>query len=381
MSARHLLAFRLLQDVRNEYGALGIRAGSPQRGMNLRPHLRGLCIPVHLLGWLALLASLVPVGQRLWWALELPGHFRMQLFLCLTLVGVVMLGCRRAVSVAVFTAGALLNAAFWAPLYLPGPEQVTAFAPDMQVRAAAAAPALQRASAQAGAPATPAAGFRLVTFNVNQVSGDPAAVHAYLAQEDFDVVILLEYGRRMARALADLPYAFRLERAREDSFGIALLSRLPVTNAQALQLDAVGVPSIRAELAVAGRSVHLLATHPLPPVSADYRASRDRQLAALVHALPAAEAVVLAGDLNATPWSPQVRRLRRESGLLDSARGFGVQPTWPAPLAPLWIPIDHVLHSHALVVTHHGTGPACGSDHFPVEVSFLLRTGDGAGAE
>jgi endonuclease/exonuclease/phosphatase (EEP) superfamily protein YafD len=331
-----------------------------------------LCSSVGRLAWLALLASLVPYAQGLWWALELPGHFRMQLSAFSTLAAVAMLWCRRVPAGAVLAAAAVLNTWQWAPLYLPDPTHGMAAA---TIRGAQAAPGIG-----AAVPVEPAAtaasgwqaGLRLVTFNVNAQTGKPAAVRAYLDRADFDVVILQEYARPMAQALSKLEYPFKVERPRADNFGIAVFSRFPITDAEVLTLDTAEVPSIRAELSVAGRPLHLLATHPLPPVSADDRASRDRQLAALADALPAAGAVVLAGDLNSTPWSPQVRRLRRASGLLDSARGFGVQPTWPSLFPPLWIPIDHVLHSAELVVTQRATGPACGSDHFPLEVTLAL---------
>lgn len=332
-----------------------------------------LCGSVGRLAWLALLASLVPYAQGLWWALELPGHFRMQLSGCLALAAMAMLWCRRVPTGAVLAAAAVFNAWQWAPLYLPDATPGMAAATTGGAQAASGVGAAVRVEPATKAASGSHASFRLVTFNVNAQTGKPAAVRAYLAREDFDLVVLQEYARPMAQALSKLEYPFKVERPRSDNFGIAVFSRLPITDAEVLVLDAAGVPSIRAELSIAGRPLRLLATHPLPPVSADHRASRDRQLAALAHALPLAGAVVLAGDLNSTPWSPQVRRLRQESGLLDSARGFGVQPTWPSLFPPLWIPIDHVLHSAELVVTQRATGPACGSDHFPVEVTLAFR--------
>jgi endonuclease/exonuclease/phosphatase (EEP) superfamily protein YafD len=297
----------------------------------------------------------------------------MQLCCCLALAAVVMLWCRRVPTGAVLAAATLFNAWQWAPLYLSDPRHGIAAATTGGAQAAPGVGAAVRADPLVTSASGSHRGFRLVTFNVNAQTGKSAAVRAYLAREAFDLVVLQEYARPMAQALSKLEYPFKVERPRADNFGIAVFSRFPITEAEVLILDTARVPSIRAALSVAGRSLHLLATHPLPPVSAHARASRDRQLAALADALPAAGAVVLAGDLNSTPWSPQVRRLRRESGLLDSGRGFGVQPTWPSLFPPLWIPIDHVLHSPELVVTHRATGPACGSDHFPVEVTLAFR--------
>jgi endonuclease/exonuclease/phosphatase (EEP) superfamily protein YafD len=284
--------------------------------------------------------------------LELPGHFRMQLFLGLALAAAAVLGCGRIRAGAVFAAAALFNASYWLPLYRSDTGPMVEAAPPAY---AAVGPRL-----------------RMLLFNVNHRSGEPAAVRSYLEREDFDLIVLQEYTHRLAAALAAVPYGFKVERAREDAFGMAVLSRLPITEASILYLDSVGIPSIRAELDVSGRRVQLLATHPLPPVTATSTASRDRQLAALSLAVPSTGAFVLAGDLNSTPWSQQLRALRGRTGLRDSVRGFGFQPTWPAALPPLWVPIDHVLHGSELTVLERSIGPACGSDHFPVEVTFAL---------
>ena len=85
--------------------------------------------------------------------------------------------------------------------------------------------------------------------------------------------------------------------------------------------------------------------------------------------------VLLLGDLNATPWSHPFKRLLQETGLIDGSRGMGYQPTWPAGVLPLLIPIDHCLHSQELRVVHKEVGPMVGSDHYPVIVDFAFSDG------
>ena len=79
---------------------------------------------------------------------------------------------------------------------------------------------------------------------------------------------------------------------------------------------------------------------------------------------------MLVGDLNCTSWTPAFAELERISGLRDSRKGFGVQPTWPSNLPGLRIPIDHFLVSPSLAVRNRFVGPAVGSDHFPVVIEL-----------
>ena len=59
---------------------------------------------------------------------------------------------------------------------------------------------------------------------------------------------------------------------------------------------------------------------------------------------------VLIADLNASRWSYPFRKLLRESGLRDSATGYGWQPTWPAHNPLMQTAIDHCLYSDGVEI-------------------------------
>ena len=82
--------------------------------------------------------------------------------------------------------------------------------------------------------------------------------------------------------------------------------------------------------------------------------------------------ILLCGDLNLTPWSPVFWRFLRRSGLADSSRGFGVQPSWPVGKPWMSVPLDHCLVSPEITILDRRLGPAIGSDHYPVWVDFTL---------
>ena len=76
--------------------------------------------------------------------------------------------------------------------------------------------------------------------------------------------------------------------------------------------------------------------------------------------------MIVAGDFNATPWSPHFRDLLATTGLRDAGSGRGWLPTWPTWLGPAGIPIDHVLVKGPVTVAGLSLGPDVGSDYRPL---------------
>jgi endonuclease/exonuclease/phosphatase (EEP) superfamily protein YafD len=197
----------------------------------------------------------------------------------------------------------------------------------------------------------------------------------FIRNENPDFFLVLEVDTRWQVALEDLQNDFTnsVIRARSDNFGIALYSRHAITSHRVVQLDDSKVPTIVTTIDLNGQNVCVVGTHPLPPIGRRRSELCDRHLKAigeLIGQLPTP--VMVLGDLNTTSWSPHFRDLLKRSGLRDSRRGFGVQPTWPDEPWFLRIPIDHALVSEDLVVTQRYVGPDIGSDHLPIVVEFAV---------
>ena len=288
------------------------------------------------------------------WLLDLASHFR-GYWLMAAAVGVV-LGARRPGSVAFVCCLLALVGNAWAMI-------------PFWVRSPTALPAAVAADADA------AAVIDLVTANLHCRTRDTSSAVAYLRDRQPDVAVLLEVTADWVAALSSLDeiYPHRIVEAREDTFGIAVLSRWPLTDRQVTTFGGTPHPIIVATVSGPGRDLRLFAIHPHPPLSA----ARDAALRAQLDAVAAAAATaphpcVVAGDFNATPWSTPYRRFAARSGLRDTALGRGVQPTWNSRLPAPRIPIDHVFASPDIAVLHRGVGPDIGSDHFPVEATLVL---------
>jgi endonuclease/exonuclease/phosphatase (EEP) superfamily protein YafD len=302
-------------------------------------------------GLLACLATLTGFVGRFWWGFELTTHFPVQYTLVLGGFALILLALRRWRWSMLFGAFALLNLTFLVPAF------------------------------QEDDPATPATAGHQITLraliaNVNAENRDFQRIRDLIATADPDLVVLLEATPWLLDRLRDLGerYRHRVAEPRDDLFGIALFSRHPLAQSQIVRFgDPASPPAIVATITAGARPFTLIGAHPWPPVSADLAEGRNRQLRALAARVRQSQGPVLVlGDLNLSPWSPWFARLLADSGLRDSRRGRGLQPSWPVDWPPLWIPIDHALFSEGICIRHRAIGPAIGSDHYPVIVDFQV---------
>jgi endonuclease/exonuclease/phosphatase (EEP) superfamily protein YafD len=189
---------------------------------------------------------------------------------------------------------------------------------------------------------------------------------AYLQAADADVILLMEVNSDWEKALTPLrqTHPHGTAEAQEDNFGIALYSRLPLTDYKVTPFVPEGMPSITAILKQGDRSIRLVGTHPLPPRGKDELAVQLAQLEAIaqhISATPEIPAVVL-GDFNATPWSQAISLLREKSTLDFRTPKAVWRPTWQAR-NPFALPIDQALCTPQLFFETREIGPALGSDH------------------
>lgn len=219
---------------------------------------------------------------------------------------------------------------------------------------------------------------RVLVLNVHTESSSFDEVRQLIDDVRPDVVGLLEVDERWLHGVAPAVAAFagRLERPRNDNFGVALYTRAPLVGA----IEELGAlqPSAVASVHAGGAAFSVVLIHPMPPVSAGALAIARAEFRAVAERVRAVgEPVIVMGDFNATPWSREYRRFLASSRLCDSRAGFGLQATFPAASAVLRIPIDHLLASCSIGVADRHVERDVGSDHLPVVIDLVIpRTGD-----
>lgn len=294
------------------------------------------------LGAATFLAVLAPFG----WPFELFAHFRPQYAVAALLVTLVLAWQRRGVA-----AGFAVLIVAWNAL-----------------------PVVQRASANAPPAICDGPEFTVATVNLQYSNLHHDRLLAWLAGHPADLIVVQELTSAWAQALAGSeahPHRFLL--AREDPYGIGVLSRWPLESAGAIDLAGDGLPSVEGIVDIEGRRMRWLGLHTHWPVLPDVAQMRDTALGrAAGIARDSDLPVILLGDLNLTPDSPVFTRLLDESGLRDVVSGRRWRPTWQAGVWPLALRIDHVLVSPQLCVEAVEVGPSIGSDHRPVIARLRL---------
>ena len=299
------------------------------------------------------LLILIPAGMSFFapfhWAIELSSHFLPHYCVALMICCVALLCLRDRLWSGAAAVGAILAAVPVIPWY---------FGSD---------------SSRTSADGTP---LRILLSNVYTANAKSSRLLELLKTENADLAVLQEVDGRWVNELEPLKKTLPEVKviAREDNFGIGVWSRFKLEQVQIVEMGPFEVPTSSVELDVGGKRVSLMATHPVPPASAEGAQGRDAQLHDLAEKAANSKVPVIAvGDLNTTMWAPAYRRFEKKSGLKNVRRGFGVLPTWPAQFRWVGIPLDQCLVSPEIQVANVRLGRPIGSDHLPLVVDLLIR--------
>lgn len=211
---------------------------------------------------------------------------------------------------------------------------------------------------------------KILSFNSSLRNTDRDRVEAMLRRENAGIVVLLEFGpekQAMLDDIADL-YPFRVDCRERQYCNLALLSKQPILDWEVVT-HWVGPPFLKARFGHGYGNLTIIGTHLLRAPHIYAQARQLRALAALIQNTPGP--LVVAGDLNATPWSHVLRRFERETRL----RRLTSLPSWPVWAAGLpQLAIDHIFVSPDIrVLQAPRLGGNGGSDHLPVAATIALE--------
>lgn len=219
--------------------------------------------------------------------------------------------------------------------------------------------------------------LRLLSLNVFQDNKDYAATIALVEQDKPDVFLAMEndegWTNALNTALGDA-YPYRETIPQDNTYGMALYSRLPLRDVERNDLSGGGTPSIRARVVLpGGQLVTLFAVHPRPPVPGRDTGQRDAELIMLADLVrESGRPTLVLGDFNDVPWSHVTETFQATGGLVDPRIGRGFMATFDAKNPLMRWPLDHLFYSDDFAIAGYGVGPDVGSDHFPLHADLCL---------
>lgn len=310
---------------------------------------------IRVVGWGAVALALLGFAGALSRLADLASHFRVAYaFAMLTALATYLPGiARRKLVLAPLILVLVLNCTPIAGLYLPAGKVIDK------------------------GPQRPS--IHLLQFNTWLKNHRDQEVLSLLEARWPDVISLQETTKSLRSAIADRLATHYLILSAGDDLLLIRRGDPSIRVSDWVRHIIPGGEAIEAQLDICGQEVSLLTFHAMAPIGLDRAATRDAQFDWVARRCRVrARPVIILGDLNATHWSHPFRRLLREGELVDSAEGFGVQPTWRTRYGPVggmlaWplrVPIDHCLYSPGFVTVSRETGPDCGSNHFPLFVTL-----------
>ncbi|MAX25416.1 MAG: hypothetical protein CMJ19_13025 [Phycisphaeraceae bacterium] len=309
---------------------------------------------LQVIGVLPFIGTFVGFFGGLHWTLDLLTHFRFQYLIVLTVVCLLLVYLKHRRLAALYLIGVAVNLLTVLPMYWPTFDGVDPNKPQLTI----------------------------MHFNVHVGNKDYDGMAAFISESKRDIVFIQELHHRMDERLRQMSdYTMVSSVPRYDSFGIGMLVRndaglmVNQTQCEDITQGRAQVPAITAHLTWEGQPLAIMSLHTLPPYKRRYAIARDTQLVEAANWINTQTIpTMLIGDLNATPWSNGFRQMIYQTGLHNSAQGFGVGASWPADGGPIGkIPIDHCLVTDDLVITDRSLGQSHGSDHLPLLVSLQMR--------
>lgn len=193
-----------------------------------------------------------------------------------------------------------------------------------------------------------------------------------------DILIVQEIDDIWSSELFEVKkmYEYTYEITRDDNFGIAVYSNIPVTGLKKINTGFFETPVMSVLCNKNGKEFEVIAIHTTPPISQPYFLNTKKMFEDLAEyiSLNGRETIV-AGDINSSMFSSNYKNFVKKSKLKDSGTIF--QPTWTAYWFKIFrIPLDHIFTTKSFKIKSFSVGNKVGSDHFPVYAEILFNDGE-----
>lgn len=216
--------------------------------------------------------------------------------------------------------------------------------------------------------------FTFLDANVRMENDDKERFQARVKKYNPDFILINEPDRAWADSLVnlDVDYPHSVKYPLENTYGMILLSKLPLTESNVNFLVENDVPSIFTKITLpSGNKIDFYGVHPKPPRPGSHTHERDTELLIIGKKIRYSKnPTIVAGDLNDVGWSVTSKLFRKYSGLVDPREGRGLYNTYNVFVPLLRYPLDHIFYSKEFGLLTLEKLEEIGSDHFPLLIGL-----------
>jgi endonuclease/exonuclease/phosphatase (EEP) superfamily protein YafD len=222
--------------------------------------------------------------------------------------------------------------------------------------------------------------FTLLVSNVLMDNDDKESFHTLVEKYNPDILLINEPDQAWASSISkldgDFPYSIKYPL--DNTYGMMLLSKLPLSESAVNFLVKDDIPSIFTRITLpSGSIIDFYGVHPEPPQPGTDTYERDTELLIIGKKIRETNnPTIVAGDLNDVGWSSTSKLFRKYSGLADPREGRGLFNTYSVNLPLLRYPLDHIFYSDDFGLLNLKKLEDIGSDHFPLLVGLNYEPGD-----
>lgn len=216
--------------------------------------------------------------------------------------------------------------------------------------------------------------FSLLVVNVRMENEEKESFLRLVEKINPDVLLINEPDQEWSDAISklnvDFPHA--IEYPQENTYGMILLSKLPLTESAVNFLVKEDVPSIFTKITLpSGSKVDFYGVHPEPPKPGTDTYERDTELLIIGKRIKESKnPTVVAGDLNDVGWSATSKLFRKYSELVDPREGRGLYNTYSVFIPLFRYPLDHIFYSKEFGLVALKKLESIGSDHYPILIEL-----------
>ncbi|MFI5171136.1 MAG: endonuclease/exonuclease/phosphatase family protein [Chitinophagales bacterium] len=218
---------------------------------------------------------------------------------------------------------------------------------------------------QESAKETKGADFSVLHFNVKENNKHILSVAQSAIISDADIVSMQELKESSFSVVDTMmlkSYPYTLSDLSIKGFGLAVYSKYPIIEKKIITEH--GFPILTGKIKIKDHTINFIsATTSTPTNDAGYQ-KQIKQFKLIGEIVKQTEGpIILMGDMNAVPWSEQVKKLLEETKLKDSRKDLAA--TYPAQ-SPLQIPIDYIFHSPNIYCQKFSTIAGTSSNHLGI---------------